>query len=154
RDVAVFPIGQDGSGVRDRLSMDLSETQSFTSGVLQARTPTNFEEILSRPARERLTFTHEQGGLSVTNGLEARISVLLYKDGDTLSRLTGPLASGSKQTLSNAPLEAGALLPANVSIPSRFVDLIQNQPRGSYLAVLDRSPFWETGVPSLIERGS
>ena len=25
---------------------------------------------------------------------------------------------------------------------------------GSYLAVLDRSPFWEPGVPGLMERGS
>ena len=36
----------------------------------------------------------------------------------------------------------------------RFLYLVQHQPEGSYLAVLERSPFWETGVRSVVERGS
>ena len=33
-------------------------------------------------------------------------------------------------------------------------DVIQQQPPDSYIAVLDRSPFWEPGVLDLMERGS
>ena len=43
RDVAVFPIGTDGSGSRERQTLDLTESQRFTSGAIQARSPTNFE---------------------------------------------------------------------------------------------------------------
>jgi hypothetical protein len=41
-----------------------------------------------------------------------------------------------------------------VPLASRFVTLYENQPAGSYLAVLERSPFWEPGVPDVVERSS
>jgi hypothetical protein len=152
RDTAVFPIGADGNGTRDHLDLDLTDAQVFAGGVLQARSPTNLEQITFRTARERLNFSREADGLSVTNALYASIALLLYKDGNTLYRLDGPLAQGAKHTLRRAdPKEA---LPAGVALASKFLYLLQDQPPGSYLAVLDRSPFWEPGVSGLIERGS
>jgi hypothetical protein len=38
--------------------------------------------------------------------------------------------------------------------PEKFHAAIKNQTDGSYIAVLDRSPFWEAGVSSFDERGS
>jgi hypothetical protein len=46
------------------------------------------------------------------------------------------------------------VLPDGVAIPGRLVNLLQQQPTGSYLAVLEQSPFWEPGVPRVSERGS
>ena len=120
--------------------------------MLQARTPANLEEVAFRPARERLTFSHGPGGLSVTNGLDASIVLLLYREGDTMYRLDGPLSSGSQQTLSQA--DAAQALPAGVSIPPKFLPLVEHQPPGSYLALLDRSPFWDPGASGVIESGS
>ncbi len=67
RDVAVFPIGPDGTGSRERQFLDLTDAQRFPSGLIQARSPTNLEQIAFRPARERLSFTPEAGGMTVVN---------------------------------------------------------------------------------------
>jgi hypothetical protein len=39
-------------------------------------------------------------------------------------------------------------------LSARFAHLIANQPSGSFLAVLERSPFWDAGVSGISERGS
>jgi hypothetical protein len=151
RDTAVWAIGPDGSGIRERMTLDLTDGQHFSAGVLQARSPTNFEQVTFRAARERLIFSPANGGVSVTNGLDATILALSYRDGSTTYRFDGRLASGSQQTI-----EATAFDPrsSTLNVPAKFFDLVQHQPAGSYLAVLDRSPFWEPGVSGLSERGS
>jgi len=154
RDVAVFPIGVDGVGTRDRLSLDLTDAQQFGGGVLQVRSPTNFEQVTFRPARERLTFQRESSGLSVTNGLEATVGLLLYREGDSVYRLEGPLAPGDKRTMTGGAASAQPALPAGIGIAAKFLSLFKDLPQGAYLAVLDRSPFWEPGVQGLTERGS
>ena len=154
RDVAVYAVGPDGTGIRDRMEMNLSEAQHFSDGVLQARSPTNFEQVAVRAARERLTFTPANGGLSVTNGLEARLLALQYRDGDTLYRLDSQLAAGDKSMMMGTAFDQSTAVPGGIRIPAKLGDLFQNQPRGSYIAVLDRSPFWEMGVAKLNERGS
>ena len=50
RDVAIFPTPLDGAPLPGE-TLDLSELQQFSSGFLQARTPTNFETISVRAAR-------------------------------------------------------------------------------------------------------
>jgi hypothetical protein len=49
---------------------------------------------------------------------------------------------------------SGSPWPSGLPIPAKFLPLIEHQPPGSYLAVLDRSPFWEPGTSGVIERGS
>jgi hypothetical protein len=154
RDVAVFPIGTDGGGASERLVLDLTEAQRFSAGVIQARSPTNVEQIAFRSARERLTFTREGGETRVVNGLGATIAALIYRDGDTVRSLTGSLPPGEQATLKVGGAGATAIVPAGLPLASRFVHLVQHQPAGSYLAVLDRSPFVEPGVPGVEERGS
>ena len=154
RDLAVFPLGRDGLGSRERLVLDLTETQRMSSGVVQARSPANFEQIGNRPARERLSFHSEQGALAVVNGLGETVSALLYRQGDTVYTLNGPLPPGGKSVLKVATVSKHTLVPADLPAVSKFMSIVENQPTGSYLAVLERSPFWDPGVPAIIERGS
>jgi len=154
RDVAVFTVGTSGSGTRERLSLDLSQAQQYSGGVIQARAPTNIDQVSFRPARERLTFTRGAEGVTVVNGLDATLTHLVYRDVDAAYRLDAPLAPGAKTTLTRGDLDPKQLVPETLAIRSKFIELIEQQPRGSYVAVLDRSPFWEPGVTNLMERGS
>jgi hypothetical protein len=154
RDAAVFPIGPEGTGSRDRQTLDLTDAQRFSEGVIQARSPANFEEIAFRPARERLNFNRDAGGMSVVNGLGATVAVLVYRDGDKVYSLAGPLQPGRKATMKTGAPEAENVVPSDLPLSSRFVHLVENQPGGSYLAVLERSPFWDPGVSGVVERGS
>ena len=154
RDVAVFPIGPSGTGTRERLALDLSETQQYSGGLVQARAPTNIDQVTVRQARERLTFTRGAEGVSVVNGLDATLTHLLYRDGNAVYSLNASVAPGGRQILTTGAVDPTQMVPATLAIKSKFIDLIEQQPPDSYFAVLDRSPFWEPGVTGLIERGS
>ena len=153
RDLAVFPLGRDGNGARESFTLDLSDGQRFLS-LVQARSPSNFEQVAFRAARERLTFSRAGNGVSVANGLGATVTTLLYKDGQQVYRLAGPLAAGATGTLSTGALDPLQIVPSGVPSSGRLMYLIHNQPAGSYIAVLDRSPFWEPGVSGVEERES
>ena len=154
RDVAVFPIGPDGTGSRERQFLDLTDAQRFSAGVIQARSPTNLEQIAFRPARERLSFNREAGGMTVVNGLGATVTALFYREGDKVYTLAGPLPAGGKEMLKIETRAAADVVPSGLPLSPRFRHLVENQPAGSYLAVLERSPFWEPGVSGVVERGS
>lgn len=153
RDVAVFPIGIDGTGVADQMNLDLTDAQSFARGVIHARSPGNLEQIASRSARERLTFSREAGGLSVVNGLGVPVVTLLYREGNDVYRLTGTLAPGARGTLQPGTVHPGDIVPSLPQSP-RFEYLFAHPPDGSYLAVLATSPFWDPGVKNVEERSS
>ena len=143
---AVFAIGPDGTGSRDLHSLDLSEVQRFSSGVIQARSPTNLEQIAFRPARERLTFSARGQCLRVVNGLDATISALVYRTGTRRIRWTAPCRRVDKASCGRCRRgrDCGADdLP--VSPGSRTCSRISR--RGSYLAILERSPFWDPACP-------
>ena len=154
RDVAVFPIGPDGKGSREQQTLDLTDTQRFPAGVIQARSPTNLEEVGFRAARERLSFNREAGGVSVVNGLGATVTTLIYRDGDTFYSLARPLAAGAREMLNAGALDARSVVPSDFLLSERFLYLVEKQPAGSYLAVLERSPFWDPGVSDISERSS
>ncbi len=154
RDVAVFPIGPDGAGSREQQTLDLTDAQRFAEGLIQARSPTNLEEIGFRPARERLSFSREADGMNVVNGLGATVAALVYRDGDKVYSLARPLAAGGREILNTGSRDARIVVPSDLPLSARFQYLIENQPRGSYLAVLERSPFWDPGVSGVSERGS
>jgi hypothetical protein len=154
RDVAVYSIGSDGSGSRDDQTLDLTETQRFSSGIIHARAPANVEEIGFRPARERLTFTRDGGGVRVVNGLGAAIERLSFRSGGRVYTLASPLADGASATLTPGAIDPAAFVPRDSPLQPRLAKLFEAQPDGSYLAVVERSPFWEPGVTRLVERGS
>jgi hypothetical protein len=183
RDVAVIPIGTDGQGSREPETLNLTDLQQFSSGIVRARAPANFEEIRVSPVRERLSFTRDAGHISVTNGLGVNVAQLHYRDGRTLYVLNERLQPGERRTLQAAlgpgeivqfweklqsgerqtskatrsdglPALLSTLVKSGVPSPEIFQRAVTNQPDGSYVALLDRSPFWEPGLPNLDERGS
>ena len=147
REMAIFPTGVDGQGSREHESLDLTESQQFTSGIVRARAPSNFEEIAFRPARERLTFNRTDQKLTVVNGLGATLRQLFYLKDGALYTLSAPLAAGEQAALQ---AKAGGVLDAG-SLPAKFRTIAWAQKDGTYLATLDHSPFLETGVARVDE---
>jgi hypothetical protein len=92
--------------------------------------------------------------MTVVNGLGATVSMLVYRDRDNVYSLASPLPNGGKATMKTGALEAGNVVPSDLPLSSRYVHLLEHQPAGSYLAVLERSPFWDHGVSGVVERGS
>jgi hypothetical protein len=154
RDTAVLPIGPDGTGSREQQTLDLTDSQRFSSGAIRARSPTNLEQLTFRAARERLTFSREDGGVSVTNGLGATVTVLTYNDGSATHTLAAPLPAGGKVLLQSGSRGFHGVIPTQLPQFSRFQQLFTQQPAGSYLAILEHSPFWDPGVAGIGERGS
>jgi hypothetical protein len=154
RDVAVFPIGTDGTGAREPQQLDLTEAQRFASGVIQARSPTNLETIGLAPARERLTIEREGDRLTAVNGLGVPIRTLLYRAAGQVHHLADPLPPGERALLTPGPRRSVDVVPPGLPQSSRFAHLVDNLPEGAYLAVLERSPFWSGGVATIDERDS
>ena len=153
RDTAVFPVGTAEPAPASRspwISPTRRTTRRGHSGALSNQSRGNRIPAGAR----RLSFSREAGGISVVNGLGATITTLVYRDGDTVYRLDGSLAPGARAILKTGGVDAVAVVPSGTPLTSRFIHLVENQPRGSYLAVLEQSPFWEPGVSGVAERGS
>jgi hypothetical protein len=152
RDVAVFPTPLETAPLIGE-TLDLSELQQYSSGFLQARTPTNFEMLGYRPARERLVFSREGGQIRVSNGLGTTVTKLRFREGARYYTLGEPLRGGASAMLRETATAGRELLSGDAAL-SRFDDVVTNMPDGAYLAVLERSPFWDGGVREIDERSS
>lgn len=153
RDVAVFPTPLDAAPLPGE-TLDLSELQQFSSGFLQARTPTNFETLGFRAARERLVFSRDGGQLRVSNGLGSTVTRLRFRDGARVYTLDDPLPGGAAATLRETTASGRDLLAAGDAVLSRFDSVVTSLPDRAYFAVLDRSPFWDGGARTIDERSS
>ena len=153
RDVAVFPLVRD-SRPGEAHMLDLSERQRYAAGLLDARTPSNLELVGFRAARERLAFHRDGANVTVVNGFGTRLLALLYRDASNVYSLTQPLGTGETGTLTIGARHAADVIPGDVPLSVRLRYLVEHQPAGSYLAILERSPFWSAGVSNLDERGS
>lgn len=151
RETAVFPLG--GVASNEDLHLNLTNAQEFSSGLVRARTPVNFETASFRTARERLVVTRTAEGLQVVNGLGGTVRQLLVFAGDRPYRLPSPLDAQGRATLAPSATSQMVLDPLHPMV-SRFDGVMTRQPAGSYLAVLDRSPFWDPGAERTDERGS
>ena len=145
---AIFPTGADGRGSHDPEVIDLTESQQFSSGIVRARTASNFEEISFRPARERLNFNRSGENITVINALGSDVAQLSYRSGGVVYTLAGILRDGAQATM-----HAGGNFDSR-TIPAKFRSIADQQRDGTYLAYLERSPFLETGAPNVDERGS
>jgi hypothetical protein len=153
RDVAVFPTPLDTAPLTAE-ALDWSELQQFSSGFLNARTPTNFETLGYRAARERLVFSREGGQVRVSNGLGPTVTRLRFREGDRFYSLGEPLRGGASAVLRETTAPGRELLRSGDAVLSEFDDVVTNLPDGAYLAVLERSPFWDGGVRGIDERSS
>jgi hypothetical protein len=154
RDTAVYAIGVDGSGTREPNTLDLSEAQRYSSGVIQARSATNLEQIGFRTARERLTFTRQGSEVEVMNGLGETVTHLIHRIGTQVYSLRAPLASGARGTLHAGAIKGTDVVPSDIPLSGRLMHLVDHLPEGSYIAILERSPFVDFGVRGVLERAS
>lgn len=168
-DSLVVPL-QDVSGGGDTpgLQIDLA-TGALGGAFLPVRAPASELLVSSTNARQRLALESGPDGLTVLNGLDARIEELLLRthDGATYVLADGVLAAGERGRLKAVPLrgrlvfrswvpgaEDGAsqpalltLEPAQAHLPGlgHVPDML---PAGSYAARLATSPFIaDGGVP-------
>ena len=153
RDMAVLPIGRDGRAFNEDVRLDLSESQQFASGLVRARAPSNYEAVSFRTARERLVFARNGDHVTVVNGLGAAVTKLLLRSAGRTHTLAEPLPAGGKATL-RAGLGGDSVLEAGHPFFQKFDALARTQLEDSYLAVLDRSPFWQSGASGVEERAS
>ena len=160
-DTAVFPLGSDGLGVRNA-SVDLTGEQRFTSGLLDPRTPSNFEQVWSQPARQRLNFERNGNEFAVVNGLGSTLKNLSYREGGIAYALDAPVAAGERGSLRVAPaknpdpilVEIREGIKRTPISPIKFQSVVDAQPDGSYIAIVDASPFWDPGLEKPEESGS
>ena len=108
--------------------------------------PANFEEIGFRPARERLELQPRRPAASASSTDSGRRSPRCSIT--TAARCTPrrPVAAGGTGDPDEPASRSAMPSPAGLPLSSRFGYLFEHQPDGSYLAVLERSPFWEPGV--------
>jgi hypothetical protein len=156
---AVFPVGSDGVGIRGSTTVDFTDSQRFSNGMLQARSPSNFEEITFGPARERLSIERSGNEFSVVNGLGSPVTQLYYRENGHIFALNGTLAAGQKGSLKPGEIKGSDVYADAVKFAAsvnsaKFQMLVDTQPNGTYLAVLEKSPFWDPGVAKLEEHSS
>ena len=85
--------------------------------------------------------------MSVVNGLGAPVaSLALSRRRHACTRLAGPLAPGARAVLQPVRVDARHIVPADLPLSAAVRAPLRTSTGGSYLAVLERSPFWEPGV--------
>ena len=149
RETAVILAG--GATLPSDTDVDLNQMQQI-HGLVRARTPANLETVSHRSARERL-IVHRQGDrIEVVNGLGATIRNLTLHSGSARYQLASPLGNGERRALEPT---ADVDSPVGAAHPyaARYTPMMQ-LPAESYVAVLDRSPFWQAGVDAVIEHDS
>ena len=71
---------------------------------------------------------------------------LRFRDGDRFYSLADPLRGGASAVLRETTAPGRDLLGSGDAVLSEFDDVVTNLPDGAYLAVLERSPFWDGGA--------
>lgn len=155
-DTELEPVGERGrrGGV-----LDWTREQHLVSGWLPARTPTAFYARKVEPRRERIRVSRDNGGLRAVNGLGADIVELWLADEAGRIHRGERIAAGRESAL--RPTDVTVAAAANRSESARrFLaseewaagwPALTGAPTaalrpGEYLAVLDGSPFLESGL--------
>ncbi len=149
-----------GGGAR---TMDYSNDQHLVSGWVTARVPTYFKFRKSETRRERLTIrTPANGRVSVVNGLGAAIRQIWYADRTGKVHTVEAIEAGAQATLDDAGLKASGSADSlrNLYRSHDWLERMkyaEGHPAefltpGAYLAVLDASPFVESGLSDVKER--
>ena len=86
------------------------------------------------------------------NGLGATIRTLTLHSGSAQYRLASPLGNGERRALEETAVVTS---PVGTAHPyaTRYTPMMQ-LPAESYVAVLDRSPFWQAGLEAVTEHDS
>ncbi|HXI73008.1 MAG TPA: hypothetical protein VNN22_21925 [Verrucomicrobiae bacterium] len=149
-------VGYENSG--SPREVDWTQTQHFQRGWISARVPAHFHLRKSESRRERIQIVHENGKLSVVNGLGAPIKSLWFADAALNFYEANNIPAGQKAGLI---LSKPAQPPAKSGAEGLFHDLgftanpeLLKDGSGKYLlpdtyiAVLDGNPFIENALGS------
>ncbi|HYR27471.1 MAG TPA: hypothetical protein VEU30_03350, partial [Thermoanaerobaculia bacterium] len=136
---------------------DWTDGQRFVSGWIGSRLPRSFVVRKVEPRRERLPVRREGGHLVAINGLGANVRELWVAEADGTAWVARDVAAGKEVVLTRAPNKVDPAIkdPANIlTAPSMWGTLqarFAKDPRtalraGSYVAVIERSPFVELAL--------
>jgi len=151
-DVAVFPAaGEMRSG-----SLELGGSQRFEGGYLPSRTLVNFVTAGVAPARGRLVVKRTQDSLQISNGLGVGIKLIYLMDESGNTFRAEKIAAGGEATAKACRALTGRRAAGlGISQDSKIPLLTQAQlEKSTYLAELEDSPFFITGLNELAESGS
>jgi hypothetical protein len=146
-------------------SVDWTQGQRLAHGWVTARIPAHFNLRKSETRRERLAVRRESdGSLTVVNALGADVEVVYVADEKGVVRRAGPLAAGEKATLELTSKRATTWPGENwrrlYSSSSDWMDNARRAAKrpeeflgpGTYLAVVNGSPFLEQALPGAAVR--
>ena len=153
----IFPIVERGFGGRGTSkTIELSKGQHFQSGWLQARMPAHFAIRKSESRRERVQIEKQaDGSMAAVNGLGAKIEMLSFKDSNGTLWVATELDAGSKAVMNVESRPEGARnrevfrsLYQHGSWMKGSAQSLQQKdlPPGSYQAVLETTPFMDSGL--------
>src|SRR5262249_16306475 len=156
-DTELIPQGIDGWLGGNGRAIDLSSDQNLVSGWIVARVPAYFKFRKSEMRRERLKIRQTaEGDVSVVNGLGAGIKQLWFADRSGKIHSGQMIEPGAQVNSKGSGLHAAGKEGAMRAIyyaPDWLerIDYVEKHPAefltpGTYLAVLDASPFVETAL--------
>jgi len=144
--------------------MDWSQDQYLTAGWVAARVPALFAVRKAAGTQARVEIGHgSDGTVTAVNGLGVKIMSLWYADAQGRVFRSGPIIAGASEVLrpdarlsAKAPLANLRELFASASWPASIATAAtsgRNYLRpGTYLAVLNSSPFIEPGLSGTRQR--
>ncbi len=151
-DVAVFPA----AGEMRPGSLELAGSQRFEGGFLPSRTLVNFVTAAIAPARGRLAVKRQEDTLQVSNALGVPIKDIYLMDEAGNTFRAQNIAAGDQATAHPCPALTGGLAAGlGIKQESRIPLLTQARlKKSTYLAELEDSPFFITGLNEVVEFGS
>lgn len=150
--------GWDRGRSKARRTINWTNDQHLASGWISARVPAHFRIRRSQTRRERLTLsTNDDGNMEVVNGLGACITKLYLCDAKgRLYKAGGEIAPGARSGLDDIGKHKKIPAPDVLRKAYRegwteYTQKLSSHPRkylrrGTYIAVLDSTPFVEAGV--------
>ncbi|MBL8859060.1 MAG: hypothetical protein JNL28_11175 [Planctomycetes bacterium] len=127
---------------RKNYAIDLDDGVQFSGDYLPVRTPTRQTLITDRAARQRVDVRRAGDGYTAQFGLGADVQRFVFCDGDgRLWRSDERTADGGTARL--VPSKSNDVDVSDISriLAANVADHVRGMPRGTYLAVLDSSPF-------------
>ncbi len=157
-DTEIIVLGNQHPAYSGNCAIDCTEGQHLSRGFVAARVPSHFGLRKSEMRRERITVKKEGDSLVIGNALGVDLQQLTLADANGILWTAGPVAAGATATMKREEHLNRKALPTlrlrNLMTMPDWTTGIKNaidQPHeflgpNSYLAVVEESPFLETGL--------
>lgn len=151
-ETAVYPAGGELGGGE----LLLGESQHFTGGWLRSRTMTNFVTCSIAPTRTRLRVKRTERGLEVANELGVYLDEIALKDESGRVYMASDIRSGARAVAAPSTDTLNEIRDLMHAISASGIGLLSKAQfeEGCFVAELERSPYFVTGLRSLDEKDS